>query len=157
MTDDEYRKSIFDAALAGDVEAGHEALRICRTCLDSNNMPSDLRFYLAERITELLDGVPPGKALCIAKERGRPKDPFPEWRQELGALAALLTQRGYRPQEVCVAMCDQRAALHDLSLDESDAHSIRVQWGPMQRIDSVMLVHLAGRYGEVLPKYPPRK
>ena len=156
MTDDDYRKSIFDAALAGDAEAGLAALQICRAGLDSNNMPSDLRFFLAERITEVLDGVPLGKALCIVKGRGRPKDPVPEWRQQLGALAALLTQRGYRPQEVCVAMCDQRSALHNLPLDESDAHSIRVQWRPMQFIDSETLVLLAGLYGEVLSKYPPR-
>ncbi len=156
MTDSEYREETIARALAGDAEAGREALKLCVFGLDANNMPADLRFYLAERITEVLEGVPLGKALCIVKGRGRPKEPHPQWRLQLGALAALLTQRGYRPQEVCVAMCDQRSALHNLPLDESDAHSIRVQCTPMQRIDSEDLLRLAGLYGKVLSKYPPR-
>lgn len=157
MTDAEYQKATIEAALAGDASAGVEALRLCREGLDSNRMSAELRSYLAERITELIDGVRPDKALRIAKKVGKPKDPFPEWQQHLGALAALLSQRGYRPKQIALALCDQRAAVHDKSLEEPDAHAIRSAWRPMQRLDVELLMHLAGPYREILSEYPPLK
>ena len=157
MTESEYREETIARALAGDAEAGLEALKLCRSGLDANNMPADLRFYLAERITQLLDGVPANKALCIARDRGRPRDPFPEWQQHLGALAALLSQRGYKPNKIAVALCDQRAAVDEKPLEESDAHRIRATWRPMQRLDVELLMHLAGPYWKVLSEYPPVK
>ncbi len=155
MTDGEYREETINRALAGDAEAGLEALRLCRSGLDANNLPADLRFYLAERITELLDGVRPDKALFIARDRGRPRDPFPEWQQHLGALAALLSKRGYGPKQIALALCDQRAAINDKPLEESDAHAIRSTWKPMQSLDVDLLLHLAGPYRKVLSEYPP--
>jgi len=156
LTDDVMRAETIRRALAGDAEAGLKALDDCRWGLTCNNLHPDLRSYLAARITDVLDGVKPDRALRIAKPRGRPPDPFPEWQQELGAFAALLTQRGYRPQQIAVAMCDERRALHDKPLEESDAHAIRKTWEPMQRIDTETLERLAGRYREKLSEYPLR-
>ena len=153
MDDDQYITETIRRALAGSAEEGLEALRLCRSGLDHNNLHADLRRYLAERITDVLEGIKPDRALCIAKTRGRPPDPFPEWHQELGAFAALLTQRGYKPQQIAVAMCDQRAELHAKTLKESDAHAIRVTWEPMQRIEPKMLERLAGPYKKVLTRY----
>lgn len=157
MTDDEIIAETIRRALAGDAEAGRQALDHCRWGLTRNNLHPDLQSYLAARITDVLDGIKPDRALRIAKPRGRPPDPLPKWQQELGAFAALLTQRGYRPQQIAVAMCDERRALHDKPLEESDAHAIRVAWEPMQRIAPDRLEDLAGRYGEKLPEYPLRK
>lgn len=156
MTDDEFQAEMIRRALAGDHAAGLEALRLCQHGLDHRGGLSDaLRHYLAERIGEVLEGVPPATALCIAKGPGRPKDPLPEWQKHLGAFAALLSQRGYKPQQIAKAMCDQRAAIHDKSLENSDAHAIRKAWSPMQSIDSDTLDHLAGPYRKVLSEYPP--
>lgn len=156
MTNDELQAEIIRRAVAGDQDAGLEALRLCQHGLDHRGGLSDaLRHYLAERIGDVLAGVSPAKALCIAKERGRPKDPFPDWQKHLGAFAALLSQRGYKPQQIAKAMCDQRAAIHDKSLENSDAHAIRKAWSPMQSIDSDTLNRLAGPYRKVLSEYPP--
>lgn len=83
--------------------------------------------------------------------------PIPDWQQELGAFAALLERRGYRPQQIAVAMCDQRAAVHDKPLEESDAHAIRMTFDPMQRMEQQDLEHEAGPYREKLAEYPPLK
>lgn len=155
MTDDEIRAETIRRALAGDFEAGLRVLDDCRWGLTCNNLHPDLRSYLAARLTDVLDGIKPDRALCIARQTGRPRDPFPEWQQELGAFAALLTQRNYRPQQIAVAMGDQRAALRDKPLEQSDAHAIRVTWEPMQRLDSETLERLAGPYREKLAEYPP--
>lgn len=162
MTNDEYRAETIRAALAGDAEAGREALTLCRDGLEQRTLHSELADYLAARINEILDGVAPDRALCIARQVGRPKDELPEWKQHLGALAALLDRRGYKPKQIAVALCDQRAAICDKTLEESDAHKIRKAWEPMQNIGAEedgeeMLLHLAGPYRKVLPEYPPLK
>ena len=157
MTEDEYRRATIEAALAGDAEAGTEALKLCRSGLDDNNLHADLRYYLAERITDVLDGMKPEHALRIAKPRGRPADPLPDWQQELGAFAALLKRRGYKPQQIAVAMCDQRAAVHDKPLEESDAHAIRKTWEPMQQMEQQDLEDCAGPYKNKIAEYPLRK
>jgi len=61
-------------------------------------------------------------------------------------------------------MCDQRAALHDKPLEESDAHAIRKTWEPMQSFEETKtctkvewLENLAGPYREILSEYPPLK
>ena len=156
MTDDEFQAEIIRRALAGDHQAGLEALRLCQHGLDRRGGLSDaLRHYLAERIGEVLAGVPPKKALCIATGPGRPKDTFPEWQKHLGVFAALLSQRGYKPREIAFAMCRERAAVHLSGLDESDAYLIAKVWRPMRDLDSELLAELAGPYGEVLSRYPP--
>jgi hypothetical protein len=157
MTEGENLKVTIERALAGDPDAGMEALRLCREGLDSNCLHPDLRDYLAERITEVLDGVAPPKALRVQRQRGRPAIPLPEWRLELGAFAALLTKRGYRPQQVAVAMCDQRQAVENKSLEEADAHSIRTELDGMPDWEERILEQLAGPYLEKLAEYPLRK
>jgi hypothetical protein len=42
---------------------------------------------------------------ALPKDVEKPPDPFPEWQQRLGAMAAL-TQRGYEPKAIAAAMCD---------------------------------------------------
>lgn len=153
----EYENETIRLALAGDAEAGREALLLCRGQLDMRTLSPVLSDYLAERITELLEGVRPDRALRIAKGPGRKPDPLPDWEMHLGALAALLARRGYEVKQIAVALCDQRAAINDLSLELSDAYRIGKTWRPMQDIDDEDLVRLAGPYKEVLGEYPPLK
>jgi hypothetical protein len=157
MTDDEYEAESIRRALAGDAEAGDEVLRMCRTGLDNGKLSAELAYYLAERITDLLSGIPPDRALCIAPERGRgqPKNPFPDWKNDLGAFAAVLSQRGYAPQRIAEAMCDVRRTKYDKPLDESDAHKIRKTYEPMQRMGIDDLMRFVGPYGKELKDYPP--
>lgn len=159
MTDSEFEAEAIRLAMAGDAEFGFEVLKLCRSGLDNGRLSPELAYYLAERINDVLEGVQPEKALRIYKYKGpgKPADPFPEWQQHLGAFAALLTQRGYRPKQVALAMCDQRADIHDKSLEDADAHRIRAKWRPMQAIDAEILQHLAGPYCEILAEYPPLK
>lgn len=157
MDNDEYEAETIRLALAGDAEFGLEVLKLCRTGLDNGRLSPELAHYLAERITDLLDGVRPDRALCIApeRERGQPKNPFPDWKNDLGAFAAVLSQRGYAPQRIAEAMCDVRRIKYDKPLDESDAHKIRKDYEPMQRLEIDNLMRFVGPYGEVLKDYPP--
>ncbi len=170
LSTEEFEKETIDRALAGDHEAGLEALRLCRSGLDAGRLSAPLAHYLAERLNDVLEGIKPERiitsddyrqavlnGLRINKPRGKPADPFPEWQQQLGALAALLTKRGYKPKQIAVALCDARASVHDKTLEESDAHRIRSKWRPMQAIDDRTLLDLAGIYCEILKKYPPLK
>ena len=154
---EDFEKETTRRALAGDRSAGLDALKLCRSGLESGTLSPILARYLAERLNDLLEGIKPDRALNIAKGPGKPPDPFPEWKQRLGAFAALLTQRGYKPKAIALAMCDARAAIEDKPLEESDAHRIRSEWRPMQEIDEERLQQLADSYWEILTQYPPVK
>ncbi|TRZ68247.1 MAG: hypothetical protein D4R98_02535 [Comamonadaceae bacterium] len=157
LSTEEYEQETIRLALEGDHEAGREALVLCRTQLAARSLSPALSDYLAARLHDVLEGIKPDRALCIAKSPGKPADPYPDWQQELGAMAALLTRRGYKPNQIARALCDARALVHDKPLDEADAHGIRTKWGPMQAIDERALQHLAGSYWEILKEYPPLK
>lgn len=144
-------------ALAGDAEAGRYALLLCRDQLVARSLRPVLADYLAARLNDVLEGIRPDRALCIAGGVGRPRNPFPDWEQQLGAMAALLSQRGYRPNQIARALCDVRAALYDKSLDEKDAHRIRKTRSPMKSLDQTVLQGFAGDYWEILSEYPPLK
>jgi hypothetical protein len=155
VTNDEYQAETIRRALAGDAEAGREALGLCRDGLNLNRLSIAMQAYLCDRLTDVLDGVPPAKALCVAKERGRPKDPFPKWQEHLGAFAALLAIRGYKPAQIADAMCVQRSKLHNLNLDQSDAYRIQAAWAGLREWDYDYALGLVGPYWEVLSEYPP--
>lgn len=159
MIDSEYQAECIKRALEGDAKAGLDVLRMCRDGLDNGQLSGDLAYYLAERITDLLNGISPDRALRIFEQRGpgKPANPFPDWQQHLGAFAALLSQRGYKPKEVATAMCDQRAWIHDKPLEDADAHRIRKKWRPMLEMDADLLERLTGPYWEILSQYPPLK
>ena len=170
LSTEEYERETIRLALEGDHEAGLEALRLCRSGLDAGKLTAHLALYLAERLNDVLEGIKPDRiitsddyrqavlnGLRINRPVGKPADPFPEWQQELGAMAALLTQRGYKPKQIALALCNARASVHDKTLEESDAHRIRSKWRPMQAIDRTTLQDLAGSYWEILKKYPPLK
>lgn len=157
LSTEEYEQETISRALAGDHEAGIEALKLCRSGLYAGALSAPLAHYLAERLHDVLEGIKPDRALCIAKSPGKPADPFPQWQQRLGAFAAILAQRGYKPKAIADAMCDARASIEDKPLEESDAHRIRSKWKPMQSIDEATLRHLAESYWEILTQYPPLK
>ncbi len=153
----EYEQETIKRALEGDHMAGIEALKLCCSGLYGGVLSTPLAYYLADRLGDVLEGIKPDRALCIAKSPGKPADQFPEWQQRLGALAALLTQRGYTPKAIAVAMCEARSKIEDKSLEESEAHRIRSKYRPMQSIDEAMLQHLAESYWEILEEYPTLK
>lgn len=157
LSTENYEQETIRLALEGDHEAGREALTLCRNQLAAKSLSPALADYLAARLHDVLEGIKPDRALCIAKSPGKPADPFPEWQQELGAMAALMFQRGYKPKQVALALANARASVHDKPLEESDAHRIRSKWRPMQAIDDKTLVQLAGSYWEILKEYPPLK
>ena len=157
-------------ALAGDHAAGIEALRMCRDGLDSGTLSATLAHYLAERLTDVLVSIQPDRiitsddyrqallnSLRINKGTGKPKDPFPEWQKQLGALAALMVLRGYRPKQINNAVSDARYWIDSKNLDAREARRIRKNFAPMQTLGVDDLMRLAGKYGEILKEYPPRK
>ena len=99
---EEYEQETIRLALEGDHEAGREALVLCRTQLAARSLSPALSDYLAARLHDVLEGIKPDRALCIAKGRGKPPDPLPEWRLQLAAFAAILKERGYKPQQIAV-------------------------------------------------------
>lgn len=153
----EYENETIRLALAGDAEAGREALLLCRTQLAMRTLSPALSDYLAARLGDVLEGIKPDRALCIAKGPGQPTDPFPEWQQQLGALAALLTQRGYKPKQIAEALSNSRMTIHAKDLDEREARRIIKNFEPMQRLNVDELMRFVGGYGELLKEYPPCK
>ena len=166
----EYENETIRLALAGDAEAGREALLLCRNQLEMRTLSPALSDYLAARLNDVLEDIRPDRiltpddvrqallrALRIAKGTGRPKDPLPDWEMHLGAFAALLVHRGYKKKQIAVAMCDVRAEVHDLSLELSDAYRIGKTWRPMIDVEEKDLIPLIGGYKEILSKYPPLK
>lgn len=154
LSTEEYEQETIDRALAGDHEAGIEALRLCRSGLDSGALSARLADYLAARLHDVLEGIKPDRALCIAKGRGKPPDPLPEWRLQLAAFAAILKERGYKPQQVAVAMCEARQNAFNRTLDNSDALKIAKI---LPKLGADHLLHLAGPYREILEGYLPVK
>ena len=157
LSAEEYEQETIRLALEGDHEAGREALTLCRTQLVARSLSPALADYLAARLHDVLEGIKPDRALCIAKSPGKPDNPFPDWQQELGALAAMLAQRKYKPKQIALALCNARASVYDRPLEESDAHRIRSKWRPMKDIDERKLRELLGSYWKILEEYPPLK
>jgi hypothetical protein len=144
-------------AKAGDAEAGLEAIRACRDGLEFGNLSRAMKDYLIARLTDIVDGIEPTRALCIAPERGRgqPKNPCPKWRKELGAVAWLLERWGFKPEQIVSKMSDLRAEVEGKNLDPADARKIKKQYQPMSAIEVEMLLHLSGRYRGRIAQYLP--
>lgn len=162
MTDDfmeegEQHAETIQLALAGDAEAGRYALLLCRDQLVARTLRPALADYLAARLNDVLEGEKLEKALRVKRGRGRPSDPSREWEQQLGAMGALLTNRGYKRNRIANALCDARAMVHDKPLESSDAYRIRKKWRVLESHDDRTLRHMAGLYCEILSEYPPLK
>jgi hypothetical protein len=129
-----YEQATIDRALAGDGEAGREALDLCAHGLLSRKLSPAMADYLAERLLAYLDGGQSlDRAMCVEVERGagRPRTHLPEWEEPIAVVAALLTKRGFRPEQLNRAMDDARELLDGKSLGRSEAKRIRdayVQW-----------------------------
>ncbi len=154
-----FERETLERALAGDHEAGTEALKQCITGLYSGKMSERLRFYLAKCLIDLVDGVKAERALNIEIERGpgRPRDPFPDWETPLAAFAELLRRRGYRPGQIADAMDVTRQAVEERALDPKEARRILKTYQPMQQLEDSDLEHLCieGGYGGEIGKYFP--
>jgi hypothetical protein len=108
---DDLEGSALQLALDGDATAGLDVLRRCSQGLYRGNLSDALRIYLADRLSEIVGGVPPARALgieVIRDNRGRPKSPFPDWEYPLAAFGALLAHRNYIPARIAEAMDDLR-------------------------------------------------
>ena len=156
LSTEEYERETMRRALEGDHESGIKALELCRSGLFAGKLSETMAFYLADRLGQILDGIKPDRALCIAKPANRPADPFPEWQQELGALAALLSQRGLKPGVIGKILSDARTAVHQRGLDKREANRIMNTWKPMRQLQADDLVRYVGPYGEILKQFTPR-
>ena len=168
LSTEEYEQETIRLALAGDHEAGREALTLCLTQLAARSLSPVLADYLAARLHDVLEGTKPHRiitsddfrqallnALRINKGTGKPANPFPEWEEPLGAVAALLFKRGYKPTQINVAMSDARQINQSKDLDAKEAYRIRKTYEPMQKMKVKRLELLAGKYREILKEYPP--
>jgi hypothetical protein len=180
MTADESEAETIRLALAGDHEAGREALRLCRAALDHGNLSRPLAAYLAERlwlIDQALDDADKlrevkkssgsirssrdaaiAEALCIARPAKKPRNPLPDWQVTYAAFGVLLLKAGVRPEKVKGAMDEarQRVEGKDASLHRREAEKILEAYLPMRNLDDEMLRHLAGPLREILPTYLPK-
>ena len=155
-----YEQETIVRAQAGDAEAGREALSLCAAGLQAGSLSKALSWYLAARLDDLLDGVPPGKALCIARDSGRPRRSGIDWRIRVAALDALLALDGVRPEARIGAMRAARLTLcPELKgeLDRSDAQGIRRAYAPMRKnCDRATLERLAGDVGTNPGRFIPQ-
>ena len=152
LNTEDSEKETISRALAGDHEAGREALLRCQIGLVSGKLSETMAFYLAARLHDVLEGIKPDRALCIAKPAIKPLNPSPEWKLQLAAFAGILKQRGYKPQQVAAAMRKARKAVFNRTLDNSDALKIAKIY---PQLDARNLHHLAGPYREILEGYSP--
>ena len=166
-TDDSERKTIL-LALEGDHEAGRDALLMCCTQLMKRSLSPALADYLAVRLLDVLESTKPDRiitsddfrqallnALRINKPPGKPADSLPKWQIPLGAFAALLVQRGYKPKKINAAMSDARQRLQSKDLNAREAQRIRKTYASMQKMNARTLVSWVGNCGEILKEYPP--
>lgn len=165
MDEGEYERLTLQLALDGSADDGLEALRICEAALvrcatePGARMPSHLARYLADRLAQILDDVPPNIALCIAKERGRRPDPIPDWQTELAALDLLLERQGVptekRNDELDVSRARTSESKNGVSRKE--IYKIRQAHLPMRQLTADVLWELAGTRLRVLwPDLNPR-
>lgn len=169
-SNEEFERETIRLALEGDHEAGREALRLCRDQLTARSLSPWMADYLAARLHDVLEGIMPNRiitsddyrqavlnGLLINKPNHKPVDKFPDWEQPLGALAAILFQRGYRPTKIDAALSEARQKNQSKDLDEREARRIRKNYSPMQKLKEDDLTRLAGKYGEILKDYPSCK
>ena len=168
LNTEDIEKETISRALEGDHEAGRDALLMCCTQLTARSLSPALADYLAARLYEVLEGIKPDRivtsddfrqallnALRINKPPGKPADELPEWQIPLGAFAALMVQRGYKPTQINVAMSAARQRLQSKDLNAREAQRIRKTYASMQKMKADTLVSLVGNCGEILKEYPP--
>lgn len=168
LNTDDYEQETIRRALEGDHVAGRNALSLCRGQLAARSLSPALADYLAARLHDVLEGIKPDRiitsddfrqallnALRINKSPGKPADELPEWQIPLGAFAALMVQRGYKPTQIDVAMSDARQKLQLKHLDAREARRIRGKYKSLQKMTADELVSLVGNCGEILKEYPP--
>jgi len=179
LTGDEYEAATIKYALAGDPDAGREALSLCRAALDSGNISRQLAGYLAERlwlIDQALDEAEKlrkvkrssgsirsardaaiAEALCIKRPAKKPQDPIPEWQTPLAAVGIYLRRHRATANKCHDAMSDARLATEHKMLDRREAQRILKSHSRMWRLKDCDLLHFAGAAArEILPTYIPR-
>ena len=132
MSRDEFEIAAIDRALDGDAVEGMYALDLCARGLVSGALSQRLRFYLSDRLREVVGGIPPAKALRIARTGGRPKDPFPGWEDALAAFAALAEKRSIQPEDILDKMDQARRLIEGKGLSRTQAQRIRATYAPMR-------------------------
>jgi hypothetical protein len=175
MPPEEYEAATIEFALAGDADAGIEALRLCRAGLDGGVLSPRLAQYLADRLwlidQAISEAEAVGKAkrsassarsardaaiasaLCINRSSKR-RDPIPEWHLPLAAVGVLLALSGTKPEKCKAAMAEARLILEGKDLGRSEAWSILKAHAPMRKLDPETLQHLAGpQLMEILRTY----
>jgi hypothetical protein len=135
------------------------AIQTCIAGLYANRLSEPMRFYLAQCLIDLADGMKPAQAMNVEVERGRgrPSDPFPEWETPLAAFGALLHQRGYIAARIEQAMDLARQSVYGKMLDLRDARRIRKKYRLMQKTNEADLLQLFKADGlrVLIEQYPP--
>jgi hypothetical protein len=180
MSEDEYEAETIRRALAGDHDAGREALRLCRAGLDHCNLSRPLTAYLAERlwrIDQALDEAEKlrevkqssgsirsardaaiAEALCIKRPAKKPEDKLPEWQVPYAAFGTLLLKAGMKPEQVKASMDEARRLVEkkDAGLHRREAEKILAAYAPMRAMDDELLRHMTGPLRDLLPTHYPQ-
>ena len=180
MSPEEYEAETIKLALAGDPDAGREALSLCRAALDAMQISRPLAAYLADRLWALdmaLDEAEKmrsvkkssgsirsvrdaaiAEALCIKRPSHKPRDPLPDWQVPYAALGALLLNAGVKPERVKASMDEARRLIEgkDEGLHRREAEKILAAYRPMRAFDEELLLHFAGPLREILPTHFPQ-
>jgi hypothetical protein len=185
MTGAEFEAETLRRALAGDHEAGREALRLCIEGLGGGPLSRALAEYLAQRLGEIDQALDEAdrlkeyiaspstlrsrkavlieRALLIAKET-KPRDPIPDWQTPLAAFGTILLLAGLRRERVYTAMSEARTMYEGgdpktgktKTLDRSEAYKILKTFEPMCSIPEDTLMYLAGPLRELVPQFLPQ-
>ena len=144
----DFEAETIERALAGEHEAGRDALRLCSEGLMGRSLSPALADYLADRlwrIGQALDEAETlrehkkssgsirsardaaiAEALCIKRPAKKPSDPLPQWQVPYAALGCFLLKRGVAPTKCKDAMSDARIRVegHATGLHLSEASRI---------------------------------
>jgi hypothetical protein len=136
----------------GDAEAAREVIDLFLAALHSGHMSDALRYYMIERLTEILAGVTADKALGLKRPAQRPKKGERELEREaqIAACDLLLERAGVKGKEERNATGPRRG-----SLDRATIQSLRKAHQPMRGLADDRLVEVAGAMrGKVADYFP---
>lgn len=179
ITSDEYEAATIERALAGDAEAGREALDLCITGLYAGRISERLAHYVAGRLQLVLDALKDADrlrgvkkssgsvrsardgaiadALCINRSTGRPSDPIPDWQTQLAAIGVYLRRKNVRAERAYAAMSQARESIANKTLERREAQRVVKAHGPLWKHSDESLIRLAGPVlREIAPTFLPQ-
>lgn len=156
-----YEKATIERALAGDAEAGREALRNAISAIDARRWDSPALPYLTEQLLKYLDhAIPLARALCV-EEKKRGGAPRKHGEREIAAADILLRDyAGYKPEQANTWLREQtgidRTQVQDIRKAYDSRYNTLADKPLADKLPYDFLLHCAPNLRENLLKVLPQ-